>query len=150
TTSKIINKNSLLLNKKDFNKKVGLIITSPPYPNAYEYWLYHKYRMWWLGYDPINVKEHEIGARAHYFKKNHQTADDFAIQMELLFKHLWELTAKDAFICFVIGHSKIHGEIIENEKLIENVGKKTGLNHITTIERIIRPGRKSFNLSHAR
>lgn len=150
TPSKVINKNSLLLEKKDFTKKVGLVITSPPYPNAYEYWLYHKYRMWWLGYDPIDVKENEIGARAHYFKKNHQTADDFIIQMETLFSHLWDVCANDAFICFVIGQSKIHGEIIKNEKLIANIGKQAGLNHITTLKRVIRPGRKSFNLSHAR
>lgn len=150
TPSKVINKNSLLLEKSDFSKKVGLVITSPPYPNAYEYWLYHKYRMWWLGYDPIDVKENEIGARAHYFKKNHQTADDFIFQMETLFNHLWDVCAEDAFICFVIGQSKIHGEIIENEKLIASIGKQAGLNHITTLKRVIRPGRKSFNLSHAR
>lgn len=148
--SKVINKNSLLLKKKDFSKKIGLVITSPPYPNAYEYWLYHKYRMWWLGYDPIKVKENEIGARAHYFKKNHQTANDFVIQMETLFNHLQVLCTKGAFICFVIGQSKIHGEIIENEKLIASIGEKTGLNYITTLRRVIRPGRKSFNLSHAR
>ncbi len=150
SVSKVINKNSLLLEKSDFNRTVGLVITSPPYPNAYEYWLYHKYRMWWLGYDPIDVKENEIGARAHYFKKNHQTADDFIIQMNTLFTHLWNVCAKDAFICFVIGQSKIHGEIIENEKLIASIGKQTGLTHITTLKRAIRAGRKSFNLSHAR
>lgn len=150
TYSEVINKNSLFLEKKDFSKNVGLVITSPPYPNAYEYWLYHKYRMWWLGFDPIDVKENEIGARAHYFKKNHQTANDFVIQMETLFNHLWDLCVKNAFICFVIGQSKIHGEIIENEKLIASIGKKTGLNYITTLKRVIRPGRKSFNLSHAR
>lgn len=148
--SKVINKNSLLLEKKDFSKKIGLVITSPPYPNAYEYWLYHKYRMWWLGYDPIKVKENEIGARAHYFKKNHQTANDFVVQMKTLFNHLQVLCTRDAFICFVIGQSKIHGEIIENEKLIASIGEKTGLNYITTLRRVIRSGRKSFNLSHAR
>lgn len=150
TSSKVINKNSLLLEKSDFSKEVGLVVTSPPYPNAYEYWLYHKYRMWWLGYDPIDVKENEIGARAHYFKKNHQTVDDFIIQMQTLFNHLWNICAKDAFVCFVIGQSKIHGKIIENEKLIASIGTQAGLNHITTLKRTIRPGRKSFNLSHAR
>ena len=46
----------------DIPRRVGLVITSPPYPNAYEYWLYHKYRMYWLGLDPIAVKKQEIGA----------------------------------------------------------------------------------------
>ncbi|RZK27173.1 MAG: RNA methyltransferase [Flavobacterium sp.] len=148
--SRIINKDSLQLTKADIGKKVGLVITSPPYPNAYEYWLYHKYRMWWLGFDPLEVKESEIGARAHYFKKNHQTADDFIIQMEKLLRSLASLCAKGAFVCFVIGQSKIHGEIIENEKIIANAALKGGLTHIATIKRMIRSGRKSFNLSHAR
>ncbi len=150
TPALVINKDSLLLNNQDFDKRVGLVITSPPYPNAYEYWLYHKYRMWWLGYDPIIVKNNEIGARAHYFKKNHQTADDFIIQMKRLINHLWIICDKEAFVCFVIGQSKIHGEIIENEKLIEGIGIQEGFNHITTLRRIIKSGRKSFNLSHAR
>ena len=63
-------------------RRVGLVITSPPYPNAYEYWLYHKYRMYWLGMDPLAVKVREIGARAHFFKRNPHTADDFARQNE--------------------------------------------------------------------
>jgi len=129
---------------------VGLVITSPPYPNAYEYWLYHKYRMWWLGYDPLHVKENEIGARAHYFKKNHQTVDDFINQMNQLFENLWDVCADGAFVCFVIGQSKIHGNIIENEKLIGQAGIDAGFSHINTITRTINPSRKSFNLYHAR
>ncbi len=148
--SRVINKNSLLLDKSDFPANVGMVITSPPYPNAYEYWLYHKYRMWWLGYDPIEVKKSEIGARAHYFKKNHQTVNDFVDQMEQLFSYLWDVCVNNAFICLVIGQSKIHGEIIENEKLIAKIGQKMNFKYLTTLERVINPSRKSFNLSHAR
>jgi len=106
--------------------------------------------MWWLGFDPIDVKEHEIGARAHYFKKNHQTIDDFIQQMETLVESFKLLCIKNAYVCFVIGRSKIHGEIIENEKLIQSIGENKGFSHITTIKRTIRSNRKSFNLSHAR
>jgi len=77
----IINANTLEVKSKDINKDIGLVVTSPPYPNAYEYWLYHKYRMWWLGFDPLKVKENEIGARAHFFKKNAHTEDNFWHQM---------------------------------------------------------------------
>jgi site-specific DNA-methyltransferase (cytosine-N4-specific) len=35
--------------------------------------LYHKYRMYWLGMDPIAVREHEIGARPHYFRTKPKT-----------------------------------------------------------------------------
>lgn len=149
-TSTVINKNSLLLKSTDLQKKIGLTITSPPYPNAYEYWLYHKYRMWWLGYDAEKVKIDEIGARPHYFKKNPQTADDFINQMETLFEFLYTNSEKGAYSVFIIGRSKIHGEIINNESIIENAGVKSGFNHIATLKRTVKPSRKSFNLSHAR
>src|SRR5262249_28745521 len=68
--TEIICKDILKVRAVEIQHPVGLVITSPPYPNAYEYWLYHKYRMFWLGYDPLRVKEQEIGARAHYFRKN--------------------------------------------------------------------------------
>ena len=61
-------------------------IFSPPYPNAYEYWLYHKYRMYWLGFDPVAVRTAELGARPHYCKPNGLTEDDFADQMSELLR----------------------------------------------------------------
>ncbi len=149
-TVKVLNKNSLELNKDDLSKKVGLVITSPPYPNAYEYWLYHKYRMWWLGYDPIEVKNQEIGARAHYFKKNHQTEKDFIIQLDELFSNLHNVCCDEAYVCFVMGRSKIHGRIIKNEVLVKEAGENNGFRHLKTIARNINSSRKSFNLSHAR
>ena len=58
----VIEADVLSLNPAIIRQPVGLVVTSPPYPNAYEYWLYHKYRMWWLGFDPLAVKAREIGA----------------------------------------------------------------------------------------
>lgn len=45
----IINRDILAVTSNDLPAGVGLVVTSPPYPNAYGYWLYHKYRMYWLG-----------------------------------------------------------------------------------------------------
>src|SRR5207247_2783717 len=88
-------------------------IFSPPYPNAYEYWLYHKYRMYWLGFDPISVREVEIGARPHFFKKNHHTADDFERQMAGVFRLLDRTLRPSGIACFVVADSLIHGRIVD-------------------------------------
>lgn len=148
--SRVINKNSLLLDSTDLTQKIGITVTSPPYPNAYEYWLYHKYRMRWLGYDAEKVKVDEIGARPHYFKKDHQTAADFIFQMETLFQFLYDNSKNRAYSVFIIGRSKIHGEIINNEEIIKDAGIKSGFDYITTITRTVKSSRKSFNLAHAR
>ncbi|MDG5816162.1 class I SAM-dependent methyltransferase [Chitinispirillales bacterium ANBcel5] len=148
--SKIINKNILEVRSSDISLKVGAVITSPPYPNAYEYWLYHKYRMWWLEFDPLFVKEKEIGARAHYFKKDSPTPNDFKKNMSQTFNLIRTVLIDGGYICFVIGRSKIHGEIINNAKLINAAANDNGFNLVYSTERKIAPSRKSFNLSHAK
>lgn len=45
---------------------VDLILTSPPYPNTYDYYLYHKHRMNWLECDVKYSMETEIGSRREY------------------------------------------------------------------------------------
>lgn len=147
--SEIIEGDTLEANSSQVGRDIGLVITSPPYPNAYEYWLYHKYRMWWLGFDPIDVKEKEIGARAHFFKKNHHTADHFVEQMEKTFVLINNVLVRGGFVAFVVGRSKIHGKIIDNGSIIEKVATKIGFTSISRIERVINANRKSFNLSHA-
>lgn len=131
------------------SQPVGLVVTSPPYPNAYEYWLYHKYRMYWLGMDPIAVRNREIGARPHYFKKNHQTETDFANQMSVLFSLLADLLLPGRYACFVVGRSVIHGRTIDNVALLAAAAASEGFNYVGSANRTIARNRKSFNLSHA-
>lgn len=148
-SSLIINSDILNVDKKSITKPIGLLITSPPYPNAYEYWLYHKYRMYWLGYDPIKVKEKEIGARAHFFKKNRHTANTFATQMKLAFGLFYDILCEGGYACFVIGRSKIHGEIVDNAKILVDIASENHFMVVDKIERNILSTKKSFNLTHA-
>lgn len=149
TPAQVLERDTLKLEPKDINYPIGAIVTSPPYPNAYEYWLYHKYRMWWLGYDPISVKAKEIGARAHFFKNNGHTADDFHRQMTKTFEMFTQVLIPGGYACFVIGRSKIHGAIVDNANTIEEVGHSFGFKNCYRTDRIIAPNRKTFNLSHA-
>ena len=145
----IIEADTLALDPKQIKDRVSLVITSPPYPNAYEYWLYHKYRMWWLGHDPIEVKSREIGARAHFFKKNHHTPEDFVWQMRQTFSLINAVLVRGGYACFVVGRSRIHGHIIDNAQTIEDAGRAAGFERVFSAERILSANRKSFNLSHA-
>ena len=146
----VICRDVLEIKKEEISNSVGLVVCSPPYPNAYEYWLYHKYRMWWLGYDPLYVKEHEIGARPHYFKKNHQTPEDFRNQMAKVFSLLKEICIDNSYACFVIGDSKIHGEIIDNTDLLQDAAADSNFETISVFNRNIALSRKAFNLSNSR
>lgn len=146
----IINADILSVTPHDLPKPVGLVVTSPPYPNAYEYWLYHKYRMYWLGMDPIAVREREIGARPHYFKTNHQDETDFEEQMSKTFFLLSKVMIPYAKACFVVGRSIIHGREIDNVALLQRAATPHGFEVIGIVERQILKSRKSFNLSHGK
>lgn len=147
--AKVVEANTLTLEPGALKGRVGLVITSPPYPNAYEYWLYHKYRMWWLGFDPLAVKDQEIGARAHFFKRQHHTKEHFWGQMRSTFKLLDRVLVKRGYACFVIGRSKIHGHIVNNADIIQAVAAERSFSVASRFDRVISSSRKSFNLSHA-
>jgi len=129
---------------------VGLIITSPPYPNAYEYWLYHKYRMYWLGWDPAEVKQREIGARPHFFGSNPQTEADFASQMERCFRLFEQVAVPGAKTCVVVGRSIIQGREIDNAEIIREAARPNGFVTLGTVARAIPTTRKAFNPRHGR
>jgi hypothetical protein len=42
-------------------RSIDFAITSPPYINSFDYYLYHKQRIYWLEGDPRNVRAREIG-----------------------------------------------------------------------------------------
>ncbi len=146
----VLRSNILDVTPSLIGKEVSLVVTSPPYPNAYEYWLYHKYRMWWLGYDPLAVKQNEIGARAHYFRKQHATFDEFRLQMARILLFLSKVIVPGGHACFVIGRSRIHGVDYDNATMIANEAGQCGFTEVGRFKRVIRAKRKSFNLSHAR
>ena len=124
--------------------EIDLIITSPPYPNAYEYWLYHKYRMYWLNLDPLWSRTHEIGARPYYSGSGKLNAEDFQKDMEQVFIQLFNSSKKDAIQFWLIGDSIIKGKIVNNTDLITNACEKNGCNVIEIINRNRVRSRSSF------
>ena len=128
--------------------QVGLIVTSPPYPNAYEYWLYHKYRMYWLGLDPITAKKSEIGARPYYSQKNGLTAEDFANDMKQCFQTFSALLPSKRYACLLMGNSRIRGTYVDNAMLLTCVAEEHGFRLRASFPRQIPSTRKSFNPVH--
>ena len=96
----------------------------------------------------LEVKE--IGARPHYFKKNHQDEHDFERQMRICFRLLSRVMIPNGRACFVIGRSIIHGRRIDNVELLVRAATPYGFTVEAIIEREILKTRKSFNPSHGK
>ncbi|MGI9101042.1 MAG: DNA methyltransferase [Terriglobales bacterium] len=125
---------------------VSVVITSPPYPNAFEYWLYNKYRMYWLGYDPISVRGSEIGARPHYVSPNGDTLHDFATEMAAAFVGVAKHLINDAVVAIVVSSQcKIRGEVLDVPTMLENALVEIGYAPLARVTRTIPRTRKAFN-----
>lgn len=144
--SRVLNEDILKVNPEEVASDIDLVITSPPYPNAYEYWLYHKYRMYWLGLgDPKEVKDQEIGARPHYHGTDPQDEEDFERQMETAFSLLGDVTHNQSRACFIVGRSIIQGEEIDNAAILGRAAKAGGFELEDSASREILSSSKSFN-----
>lgn len=150
------NNNELILGSaldsdiSEYKGQVGAVITSPPYPNAYEYWLYHKFRMEFLGYNPKDVKKREIGTRSRYFKKVPESIDIFRAQIAQVIQKAMYVLVSGGPIAIVVGTSVIHGELFDNGQDIQNIGSKLGLEFVARIKRNINLSKKSFNVKNSR
>ena len=129
-----------------------LVVTSPPYPNAYSYHLYHRTRMIWLGQDPARFKKVEIGSHRKYSAKgrNRATPETFRREFEAIFRWLRSRLRRRRYACFVIGDSTINGTRIDNASLLAAVGAAAGFREAARIVRNIAPTRKAFNPSIGR
>jgi len=123
----------------------GLSVTSPPYPNAYDYHLYHKYRLFWLGMNPHQLRKREIGAHADYSKKNGPDEFDFMRDMERCFLNTSIILKPGSYFVLVIGDSILQGRNIRNNEILKEAAKNTPFNFVTEFTRNLNLRKKSFN-----
>ena len=141
---KVIHSNIL---KAPETGKFDLVVTSPPYPNAYSYHLYHRLRMLWLGFDDQKFKKAEMGSHRKYSSKsrNKATRETFANEFSKILTWLKPRLAQGRYACLVVGDSTLDGQSIDNAQLISDVASTLGFVDVDRIERQIAPTRKSFN-----
>lgn len=122
-----------------------LAVTSPPYPNAYDYHLYHKYRLFWLGMNPHQLRKSEIGAHADYSKKNGPDEFDFMRDMEKCLLNTGKILKSGSYFVLVIGDSILKGRNIQNNKILKQAAENTPFNFVTEFTRNLKLSKKSFN-----
>jgi len=105
---------------------VDVVITSPPYANTMDYYLYHKQRMNVLNYDFKEVQHSEIGSRYQFSSRKDDPLkweEDYLSGM----KSTVETLKSNGIAWFVIGDSQINGKHIDGGRLTINTAEKLGL-----------------------
>ena len=108
------------------SKTIDLIITSPPYMNTYDYYLYHRNRMNWLQMDSKIVQKLEIGSRNKHSDENN-TVLDYLELMTICIMEMKRVLRTDKFLCIIIGDAIKNGEYIKMDICYEKILKKNGL-----------------------
>lgn len=107
------------------SESFDLIITSPPYANTYDYYLYHKFRKRWLDIDVEFAQYNEIGSRREFSSlKKHP--DKWIADLQKCFQEMARVLkpCKPAFI--VIGDSIIQKKRMKMDEIIADLAPRVG------------------------
>lgn len=115
------------LQKKIENSSIDLVVTSPPYLNSYDYYLYHKLRMFWLGYDHKSVQKAEIGSRNKHCDNN-EGVDVFVSTMQKGLIEISKALKKGGICAIVVGDSIFKGQLIDMSLVYKEICSNAGLN----------------------
>ncbi|SFB75625.1 site-specific DNA-methyltransferase (cytosine-N4-specific) [Zunongwangia mangrovi] len=107
------------------NNKIDTVITSPPYVNSYDYYLYHKHRMNWLNLDYKKAQSGEFGSRNKH-SDNNAGIDEYELALETIISEIRKVQKNKGYFCMVIGDGIIKGELIKANKISDNLMEKSG------------------------
>lgn len=109
------------------DKCVDIVITSPPYLNSYDYYLYHKLRMFILGFDHLEAQNLEIGSRNKHSDKN-LGAESYFESMKAVAEELYRVLKPTGKSVIVVGDAIVNKKLIDMSeeyiKFFEEVGFK--------------------------
>jgi site-specific DNA-methyltransferase (cytosine-N4-specific) len=126
------------------DNSVDHIVTSPPYANTYDYYLYHKFRIYWLGHDLKNVQNNELGSRNRHSSKK-EDISTFKDGISNCLKEMNRVLKKDKYAVIVIGDSVIRGELIRADNLIKDIAPLNNFEFVRAISYNLKKNSRMFN-----
>jgi len=121
---------------------IDLIVTSPPYVNALDYYRLHMYNMLWLGMDFDLFRKHEIGGHSHFIMNRFRLLSEYLGDMLRSMIEMNRVLKKDKICVIVVGNSSLEYELIESYKFFAEMGEKIGFKPIKTLFRNIDKSKK--------
>ena len=127
------------------------VITSPPYINTFDYYLYHKQRMFWLGFDHHQVRKNEIGCHHRVDGKdpNASKAEYFNAMMGVM-REVARTSKPGSRFVMIIGDGIVKGEVVNMADVVSALCGDCGysIEHSKSVD--LSAITKSFNKKFAR
>ena len=105
---------------------VDLIVCSPPYANAHDYYLYNKLRLFWLGHEVRSVQQAEIGSRNKHSDLG-EGIDSYSDSMTDVLREVRRVLKASGKAAFVVGDAVIRGQFYPMHELLGSAARDAGL-----------------------
>lgn len=108
------------------SESVHFVVTSPPYINSYDYYLYNKHRIYWMGKDPREVRRLEIGGHHTIDTKSYEKAlADYTSDLQVTFSKVHRVLKRGRHFAILIGDGIVKGRLVSGSDLVEKVAGET-------------------------
>jgi DNA modification methylase len=122
---------------------VDLVVTSPPYGNAMDYHLYHRFRLLWLGHDPIAFGKTEIGSHLKHQRESNGF-DTYFDDMLKAVAGISRVLKNGRYAVLVIGDSVYEGKNYDTAGLLAQRAGELGFDASGVFEREVHKNKRSF------
>lgn len=121
---------------------IDLIVTSPPYPNAFDYHLYHRFRIFWLDGDPREMGKVEIGSHLQY-QRNNTEFERFEMEMKPVLENCYRALKAGRYAVFILGNAVFAGVEYKTAERIKVLAEQIGFKEVAIIDRQLHPNKRS-------
>lgn len=133
------------------DNSISLIVTSPPYLNAYDYHKYHRQRLHWIGGDEsvVFARDREIGSHDE-FTRNNATPDGYFHDMDSCFKEWTRILKKRGHCLIVIGDAIVSKQPVNVGDRFIDLLAENGLVEKGRWIRTLHSTKRAFNVKNSR
>lgn len=130
---------------------VSLIVTSPPYLNAYDYHKYHRQRLHWIGGDEsvAFARDLEIGSHDE-FTRNNATPDRYFDDMNACFSEWTRVLKKGGHCLIVVGDAIVSKQAVHVGDRFIDLLREQGLLEEKRWIRTLHSTKRAFNVKNSR
>jgi DNA modification methylase len=148
------------------DNSVDLILTSSPYANAIDYMRAHKFSLVWMGYKLSSLRElraqmigterglvesaPELAWLDRWFPDSPLLASRVAIlrrffhDMDSVLAEMYRVLKPSGACVLVVGKSYVRGTLIDSPRILAEIARKRGFEHLGTVYRNLNHRRRSL------
>lgn len=121
------------------DQQIGLVITSPPYINVFNYHQHFRQTVEALGWNPLKVARAEIGSNRKHRANRFLTVIQYCLDMSQTLVELKRVCKRRSRLIFVVGReSRVRGIPFCNGRLIALIADAAGLQLAMRQERVFK------------